>query len=135
MLGQQIFAFIFAEDTQSQADNGPQMNHTIAAAVVLAELMNLGMTVMTAGDAIIGAGSLNLNVLQPAEFQALLFVSRLQKTAATAATIIVGAVGLHIDKIFLSYDGFHHKTQIFGDRVAIAFTYNLAGILDRKLDF
>jgi hypothetical protein len=41
---------------------------------------------------------------------------------------------LHIDKIFLSYDGFHHKPQIFSDRVAIAFTYNLAGILDGKLD-
>ena len=60
MSRQQIFPFIFAENTHSQADKGPQMDHSIAAAVVLAEFMNLGVTVMTAGDAIIGTGGLNL---------------------------------------------------------------------------
>ena len=68
MFRQQIFAFIFAENTQSQADEGPQMNHTIAAAVMLAELMNLGMAVMTTSDAIIGTGGLNLFIFQPTKF-------------------------------------------------------------------
>jgi hypothetical protein len=39
------------------------MDRTIAAAVVLAEFMNLGMTVVTAGDAIVGTGGLNLFIL------------------------------------------------------------------------
>jgi hypothetical protein len=135
MFRQQIFPFIFTENTQSQADNGPQMDHPIAGAVMITEFMNLRVTVVTSGDAIVRFGRLNLNVFQPAEFQALRFVSRLQKTAAAAATIIVGAVGLHIDKIFFPHHGFYDKTKIFGDRVAITFAYDLARILDGKLDF
>jgi hypothetical protein len=50
-----------------------------------------------------------------------------------SVTIVVGAVGLHVDKIFFPHNSFHNKTKIFGDRVAIAFPYNLARILDRKL--
>jgi hypothetical protein len=111
------------------------MDHSIAAAVMLTEFMNLGVTIVTTGHTIIRSGGLNLNVFQPAEFQALPFVSGLQKTTAAAAAIVVGAVGLHIDKIFLPYDGFHHKPKIFGDRVAITFAYNLTGILDREFDF
>ena len=111
------------------------MDHPIAAAVMIAEFVNLRMTIVTAGNTIVRCGRLNLIVLQPAEFKALLFVSRLQKTTAAAATIVVGAVGLHIDKIFFPHHGFHHKTKIFGDRVAITLAYDLAWILDRKLDF
>ena len=76
-----------------------------------------------------------LTIPPEAEFQALLFVSRLQKATTSAAAIVVGAVGLHINKIFFSHHGFHHKTKIFGNRVAITFAYNLARILDGKLDF
>ena len=60
MFRQQIFPFIFAENTHGQADKGPQMDHAIAAAVVLTEFMNLGVTVVTAGNAIVGSGGLNL---------------------------------------------------------------------------
>ena len=77
MLRQQIFPFIFAENTQRQADNGPQMDHSIAAAVMLTEFMDLCVTIVTAGNTIVRFGRLNLVVLQPAEFQALLFLSRL----------------------------------------------------------
>ena len=54
MFRQQIFAFIFAGNTQGQADNGPQMDHTIAAAAMAAELMNLGMAVVATGNTEIG---------------------------------------------------------------------------------
>ena len=77
MFRQQIFSFIFAENTQRQADNGPQMDHPIAAAEMLTEFMNLGVTIVAAGNTIVRSGRLNLIVLQAAEFQALLFVSRL----------------------------------------------------------
>jgi hypothetical protein len=134
-IGLQVFPFVFTEDPQRQTDNGPQMDDAIAAAVMITEFMNLSVTVVTAGNAIIGTSGLDLVILQPTEFQALLFISGLQKTAASAATIIVGAVGLHIDKIFFPDDSFDHESKIFGDGVAIAFAYNLAWILDRKLDF
>ena len=62
-IGSQIFPFIFAEYPQGQTDNGPQMNDAIAAAIVLTELMNLGVTVVTAGDAIVGTGGLDLFIL------------------------------------------------------------------------
>jgi len=132
---QQIFPFIFAENAQSQANNGPQMDHPIAAAVMLTEFMNLGVTIVTAGNTVVRSGRLNLIVLQPAEFQALLFVSRLQKTTTAATTIVVGPVGLHVDKILFPHHGLYNKAQILGDGIPVAFTYNLAGILDREFDF
>ncbi len=135
MFRQQIFPFIFAENTQSQTDNGPQMDYSVAAAVMITEFMNLSVTVVTARNAVIGTGGLNLSILQPTEFQTGFFIAGLQKATTAAAAIIVGAVGLHIDEIFFSHDGFDHKTKIFGDRVAITFAHDLARILDSKLDF
>ena len=135
MLRQQIFPLICTQNAQSQADNGPQMEHAIATAVMLTEFMNLGVAIVTIGNTIVRPGRLNLNVLQPAEFQARLFVSRLQKTAAAAAAKVVGAVGLHVDKILFPYNGLYHKAQILGDRIPEAFTHNLTGILDREFNF
>ena len=74
-IGLQIFPFVFTEDTQGQTDNGPQMDDTIPATVMITEFMNLGVAVVTACNTIVRSGRLNLIVLQPAEFQALLFVS------------------------------------------------------------
>ena len=48
---------------------------------------------------------------------------------------VVGAVGLHVDEVFFTDYGFHHKPQVFGNGVTIAFPYNLAGILNRKFNF
>jgi hypothetical protein len=134
MFRQQIFPFIFAQNTQSQADKGPQMKHAIATAVMLTEFMNLGMTIVTAGNTIVRSGHLNLSVFQPTEFKALLFVSGLQKTTPSAATVIIGPIGLHVDKVFLPHHGFYHKAQILGDGVSVAFAHNLARILDREFD-
>ena len=135
MFGQQIFPFILTENTQSQTDNGPQMDYAIATAVMITEFMNLGVTVVTSGDAIIGTGGLNLAILQAAEFMTGFLISGLQKTTTSATAIMVGVVGLHIDKIFFPHDGFHHKTKIFSDWVAITFAYDLARVLYGKLDF
>jgi len=54
-------------ECQSQADNGPQMEHAIATAVMLSEFMNMGVAIVTTGNTIVRPGRLNLNVLQPAE--------------------------------------------------------------------
>ena len=109
------------------------MHHPVATAIVLAELVNLGVAVVTASDAIIGFGILNLIIFLAAKFQARLFVSGLQETTATA--IIVGAVRGHLDKVFLAHNGFNHESQVFGDRISVAFVHDLAGILDGEFDF
>jgi hypothetical protein len=52
MSRQQIFPFILAQNAQSEADNGPQMDHSIAAAIVLTEFMDLGVTIVASGNTI-----------------------------------------------------------------------------------
>ena len=111
------------------------MNDGIIAAVMLTELMNLGMAVMAAGDTVIRAGPLYLFILQPAEFQTLFFHAGLEETAAAAAAIIVGSVGGHIDKVFFSDDRFDHIAQIFGNRIPKGLAHDLAGVLDGKFNF
>jgi hypothetical protein len=83
------------------------MHHVIPAAIMLAEFMNLCMAVVAAGNTVVRPGSLDLTVLQATEFQTGFFISGLQKAPASAAAVIVGAVRLHIDKIFFSDNGFH----------------------------
>ena len=107
----------------------------IIAAVMLTELMNLGMAVMAAGDTVVRAGGLYLLILQPAEFQTLFFHAGLEETAAAAATIIVGPVGHHIDEIFFSNDRFDHVSQVFGNGIAKSLANDLAGVLDGKFNF
>ena len=111
------------------------MHDRIIAAIVLAELMNLGMTIMATGDTVICAGFFNLFVLQPAEFQSLFFHAGLQKTAAAAAAIVVGSVGDHIDKIFFADDRFDHVSQIFGNGIPKSLAHDLTGVLDGEFNF
>jgi hypothetical protein len=96
--------------------------------------MNLGMTVVAAGDAVIRTGLLDLLILQPAEFQPLFFHAGLQKTTATAATVIIGSVGNHIDKIFFTDHRFDHIAQVFGNGIAKRLAYDLTGVLNGKFN-
>ena len=130
----QINSFIRSQNPQRKADEGPHVNDGIIAAVMLTELMNLGMAVMAAGDTVIRAGFLYLLILQPAEFQTLLFLAGLEETAAAAATVVVGLVGMHLNKIFLTYNRFGDKPQIFRNGISITFAHDLARVLNRKLD-
>ena len=111
------------------------MNHRIIAPIILTQLMNLGMAIVTAGDTIIGAGGLDLLIFQFSEFQALFLETGLQKTTATPAAVIIGSVGLHINEVFFAHHGFDNKTQIFRYRIAVCFANDLAGILNGELDF
>ena len=111
------------------------MYHPITTAVVLAKLMNLGMAVVTTCNAIVRSGRLNLIVFQATEFQPSILVSGLKKTTPTTAAVIIGTVRMHLDKIFFAHHGSDHKAQIFGNGVSVTFAHDLAGILDRKLDF
>jgi hypothetical protein len=42
----QVFAFVGSQDAQGEADQGPQVNHRVIAAVVLAEFVDLGVAVV-----------------------------------------------------------------------------------------
>ena len=110
------------------------MHHGVPPSIVLAQFMNLGMTIVTAGDAVVRSRRLDLLVLQLSIFEALFLESGLKKAAAAAAAVIVGPVGLHIDKIFLSDNRPDYVPEVFGDGVAITLANNLAGVLHRKLD-
>jgi len=111
------------------------MHDGIVAAVMLTELMNLGMAVMAAGDTVIRAGLLYLIVLQFAKFQTLFFHTGLEKTAAAAAAIVVGSIGHHVNKVFLADDRFNHVSQIFGNGIAKSLAYDLTGVLHGKFYF
>jgi hypothetical protein len=61
-------------------------------------------------------------------------ISGLEETAATAATVIVGAVGVHFNEIFFTHYGFDHITQVFGHRIPKGFPYQLTRILHSEFD-
>jgi hypothetical protein len=110
------------------------MNYRVVTAVMFAEFVNLGMAVVAAGNAVIRTGGLDLLILEPTVLETLLLESGLEEAAAAAATEVVGAVGLHVDEIFLTHDGFHHEAKVFGNGITKAFAHDLAGILNGELD-
>jgi hypothetical protein len=111
------------------------MNHGVIAAIVFAQFMNLGMAVVAGGYAVGGAGCLNLLVFQTAILQTGLVETGLKKAAATAAAVVVGPVGHHVDEIFFTNHGFDDKPQIFCNGIPVAFPDNLTRVLNRKFDF
>ena len=48
----QVFAFIFAEDTQGEADQGPEVDVVPAAFVKFTQIMNLRVAIVAGGNAI-----------------------------------------------------------------------------------
>lgn len=106
------------------------MNHRVIPPVMLAEFMDLCMAVVTACNAVISTGGLNLFVFYFSEFEAFLLISGLKKSAAAAAAIIIGSVWLHIHEVFFSDNRFNNKSQIFGNGVTKGFPYNLTRILN-----
>ena len=103
--------------------------------VQIAKVMNLGMTIVARRDTVIGPGRQDLVRFNLAVCTACVCKSRLEKTAAAAAAVIVRSVWGHFDEIFFTHHRLDHKAQVFRDRVTITFTYDLARILNRELDF
>jgi len=130
----QVFPLIGAQNPQGEADKRPEVNHTVPGSVMLAQLMNLGMTVVAAGNTVIGAGGLDLIVLQAPILQASFLVSGLKESTAAPAAEIIGSVGVHVDKVVFANHRFDHETKILGDGIAITFTYDLARVLYGELD-
>ena len=131
----QIFAFVRSEYPQGEADECPHVNDGVIAPVVLTQFMDLGVTIVTAGDTIIRPGGFNLLIFYFSELQAFFLETGLEKTTAATAAIIIGPVGLHIDEILLTHHGLDDIAQIFSNRIAECFANDLAGILNGKLNF
>jgi hypothetical protein len=102
---------------------------------MFAQFVDLCMTVMASGNAVIRARRLDLFILDFTVLQALFLEPGLQESAAAAAAVVVGAVGLHVDKVLFAHHGFDDEPQVFGNGVSKAFANDLAGILNRELDF
>ena len=131
----QVFPFVRPEYSQRKANEGPEVDDRIMSAIMLTQFMNLGMAVMTSGNAVIRSSGFNLIIFQLSIHQALLLEPGLQKSAATAAAVVVRFIGLHVNEIFFTHNGFDHETKIICDRIAIALSNDLAGILNREFDF
>ena len=131
----QVFPFVRPEYSQRKADEGPEVDDRIMSAIMLTQFMNLGMAVMASGNAVIRSRGFNLIIFQLSIFQALFLEPGLQKSAAAAAAVVVRFIGLHVDEIFFTHHGFDHKTKIICNRIAIALSNDLAGILNREFDF
>ena len=97
--------------------------------------MYLSMTIMAGSNTISGPGLFDLIILQFPICTSGIRKSGLEKTAATAAAIIVRLVRRHINKVLFSNNRFYYKPQIIGDRVAKALSDKLAWILNSKFDF
>ena len=97
--------------------------------------MDLCMAVMARCDTVVRACCQDLVELHLAIFMPCLRPPILEKTATTAATVIVGFVRGHIDKIFFAHNGFYRVSQVIRHRITEGFSHQLAWILDRKLDF
>jgi len=111
------------------------MNCMVFAFEVFLYIMDLGMAIMAWSDTIPGTCVVNLFEFFPAVIPAFFRISGLQEAAASAATIIIGAVRGHVCEIFLAYNGFYDKSKVFRNGVAQCFSYQLAGILNGKLNF
>jgi len=97
--------------------------------------MNLSMTVMAAGNTVIGACFDYLVELEFTVGSAFLSIPGLEEAAAAAATVIIGFVRRHFDDILCSDNLLHDIAQVISNGIAISLAYDLTGILNGKLDF
>jgi len=134
-IGPEMHPFVFTQNTQREANQGPEMDTMIIATVVLCHIVYLRMTVVTGGDDIIRFRRLNLVELDFTIGPPLLFPSGLQESATTAAAVIVGKVWRHIDEIFLADQLFQDVPHIFAGNVTVSLSHQLTGILQGEFDF
>ena len=131
----QISPLVGSEDSKRQTDERPDMNGAERSAEMMTDIMHLGMAVMAAGNAVIGAGGHDLVEFDLAVFPAGFGITRLQEAATTAATVVIRLVRCHLDDVFFPYHRLYDKSQIIGNNIAEAFSDDLAGILNSECDF
>jgi hypothetical protein len=98
------------------------------------EIVNLSMAVMARREAVIGPCLHDLFELAPTVISASFRKPGLKVSAAAAAAIVVGSVGLHVHKVLFTHHRFDNISHVFRNCVAEAFSNQLARILDREFD-
>ena len=58
----------------------------------------------------------------------------MQKSAAAAAAVVVGAVGGHINEILFAHHRFDHIPQVLRHRISEALAHQLTGVLHGEFD-
>jgi hypothetical protein len=130
----QVGSLVGTENAERETDQRPDMYGIVGAAEMMTDIVHLGMTVVAAGYTVIGTGGHDLVEFDLAVLAAFLGVSRLQESPAAAAAVIVRFVRRHFNNVLLADHRFDDKPEIIGNRVAITFTDDLAGILDGEGD-
>ena len=110
------------------------MNCVERSAEMVRQVMHLGMTIMATRDAVVSSRRNDLIKLEFTVGPAGFGISRLQKSTAAAAAVVVGFVRDHIDKVIFTDDGFDYETQIIRRFVAIRLSNDLTWVLHCEFD-
>lgn len=129
-----MYSFIFTQNAHGKTDQGPEMNAVIIGAIVLRQVVYLGVAVMAGRNHVIGAGGLDLVELEFSIGPPFILPAILQESATTAATVVIGQVRCHVDKVFLPDQFFQDIAHIFTGTVAVGLSHQLAGILQGEFD-
>ena len=105
-----------------------------SALKMVGQIVNLGVAVVAGGDGVSGARGHDLVELHLAVGPAFVRIPALQEPAAAAAAEVVGTVGVHVDKVFLTDHRLDHEAKVLGHRVAEGLANQLAGVLNGELD-
>jgi len=104
----------------------------VGCSMMMSQVMDLGVTVMAAGDAVICTGCDNLVVFQLAIIPPGISEPGLEEPAAATTAIVVRSIRRHLDDIFRTNHRFDDKAQIICHRISIAFPDDLTGVLNGK---
>jgi len=130
----QIFPFIGTQNAKRKAQKRPQMNGLPCMIINITQVMDLGVTIMTWSDAVIGLGGQDLVGLGLTIGPSFFGESRLKKTAAAAAAKVIRLVGGHVDEVLFTHHGLDNVPQIIGNGVSQCFSHQLTWILDGEFN-
>lgn len=130
----EVGAFVRTEDAQRKTDQSPQVHSVVSTVKVMLEVMDLSMTVVAGGDAVIRPSCRDLIELDLTVGMALLVITCLQKAATTAAAKIVRFVWGHINEVLFTNHRPHDKTQVISCSIPVTFTDDLTRVLHCEFD-
>lgn len=111
------------------------MSRLVFPAIMLMQIMNLCVAVMTRRNTVIRFCCHYLLIFASAVFASGFGKSGLKESAATATAVVVRLVGLHFYKIFLAHNSFNNIAKFVCHRVAQTLANQLAGVLYSKFYF
>ena len=111
------------------------MSRLVFPAIMLMQIMNLRVAVMTRRNTVIRFCSHYLLIFASAVFASGFGKSGLKESAAAATAVVVRLVGRHLYKIFLAHNCFNNIPKVLCHRIAQTLSNQLAWVLYRKFYF